>query len=45
VGDPHRNDIGFALAVLAIVGHGPPSVPRTFLLTLAVVDTTCWRSW
>ncbi|MGP9693786.1 Na+/H+ antiporter NhaA [Brachybacterium sp. AOP25-B2-12] len=35
---PAATDIAFAVAVLAVVGHGLPPALRTFLLTLAVVD-------
>ena len=35
---PVATDIAFALAVLGVFGKGLPTVARTFLLTLAVVD-------
>jgi len=38
VGDPHGDDIAFALAVPAVIGTHLPAALGTFLLTPAVVD-------
>jgi len=38
LGDPHGNDIAFAVGVLSLIGKQVPPALRMLLLTLAIID-------